>query len=126
MNIKYSNQHIVNKVLRLATFALFAGRAWQHLFWDAPFRALLWDKETMENFDEFKRSLEWFRSSFPEWHLQIKLVKSTDERFILSKQMPNEEKCARSDYVIVTDTLEHARRQVQNIVKEIRGKISHA
>jgi dephospho-CoA kinase len=45
---------------------------------------------------------------------------------IRSKQMPNEEKCARSDYVIVTDTLEHARRQVQNIVKEIRGKISHA
>lgn len=59
MNIKYSNQHIVNKVLRLATFVLFAGRAWQHLFWDAPFRALLWDKETMESLVLFFRGGTW-------------------------------------------------------------------
>ncbi|MFC3613465.1 dephospho-CoA kinase [Lutimaribacter marinistellae] len=39
---------------------------------------------------------------------------------ILAKQMPNEDKCARADFVIVTDTLDHARQQVQDIVKEIR------
>ncbi len=41
---------------------------------------------------------------------------------ILSRQMPNSEKCARSTYVIETDTLDHARAQVQAILAEIKGK----
>lgn len=45
---------------------------------------------------------------------------------IRAKQMPNAEKCAQSDYVIETDTIEHARRQVQDVVAGIRGKFSHA
>ncbi len=45
---------------------------------------------------------------------------------ILSKQMPNEEKCARSDFVIVTDTLDHARTQVQDIVRQIRAGLADA
>lgn len=45
---------------------------------------------------------------------------------IKAKQMPNVEKCAQSDYVIVTDTIEHARQQVQDVVADIRGKLSHA
>jgi dephospho-CoA kinase len=47
-------------------------------------------------------------------------------RIILDKQMPNSEKCARSDYVIETDTLEHARDQVHDIVSNIRRQIGHA
>ena len=39
---------------------------------------------------------------------------------IRARQMPNDEKCARSDHVIVTDTLDHARAQVQDIVRRIR------
>jgi hypothetical protein len=39
---------LVYSILRAAVFLLFAGRAWQHLFWDAPFRALLWDQGIME------------------------------------------------------------------------------
>lgn len=30
--------------LRLLCFCVFAGRAWQHLRWDAPYRALLWSE----------------------------------------------------------------------------------
>ncbi|WP_372887089.1 dephospho-CoA kinase [Shimia sp.] len=45
---------------------------------------------------------------------------------ILAKQMPNAEKCARADYVVVTDTLDHARAQVREIVETIRGRNSDA
>lgn len=41
---------------------------------------------------------------------------------ILSRQMPNTEKCRRATYVIETDTLEHARAQVQTVVNDIRAK----
>jgi len=52
----------------------------------------------------------------------------TEDQFdqILARQMPNAEKCARSDYVIETDTLDHARAQVETIVADIRGKLAHA
>ncbi len=45
---------------------------------------------------------------------------------IRNKQMPNEEKCARADYVIATDTLEHAQAQVHSVIKDIRGRLNHA
>lgn len=52
----------------------------------------------------------------------------TERQFetIRANQIPNEEKCARSDYVIETDTLENARRQVQAIVREIRSGLQDA
>ncbi len=59
MKFKHSNTLLVHLTLRLATFLLFAGRAWQHLFWDAPFRALLWDREVMENLILFFREGTW-------------------------------------------------------------------
>ena len=36
------------RLLRLLCTALFMGRAWQHLRWDAPYRALLWDQQWLE------------------------------------------------------------------------------
>ncbi|MCG7520406.1 dephospho-CoA kinase [Ruegeria sp. Ofav3-42] len=45
---------------------------------------------------------------------------------IRAKQMPNDEKCARSDFVIVTDTLDHARTQVQDVVRQIRARMADA
>ncbi|QDI77578.1 dephospho-CoA kinase [Leisingera aquaemixtae] len=47
-------------------------------------------------------------------------------RQILQKQMPIEEKMARADYVIETDTLEHAEAQVAEILADIRSKLTHA
>jgi dephospho-CoA kinase len=45
---------------------------------------------------------------------------------ILAKQMPNTEKCARADYVIETDTIEHVREQVTSILRTIREQLNHA
>ena len=52
----------------------------------------------------------------------------TTEQFaqIRAKQMPNAEKESRADYVIVTDTVAHARAQVQSVLKDIRGKMADA
>lgn len=45
---------------------------------------------------------------------------------IKAKQMPSDEKRKRADYVILTDTVEHARRQVHHVVQQIRQRMSHA
>lgn len=45
---------------------------------------------------------------------------------IRAKQMANDEKCARSDFVIVTDTLDHARAQVQDVVRQISAGMANA
>ncbi|MFN7116886.1 MAG: hypothetical protein ACK4TA_08820, partial [Saprospiraceae bacterium] len=34
-------------LLQIAVVAVFLGRAWQHLYWDAPYRVLLWDEDWM-------------------------------------------------------------------------------
>ncbi|MBY6159488.1 dephospho-CoA kinase [Mameliella alba] len=45
---------------------------------------------------------------------------------ILSRQMPNDEKCARSTYVIQTDTFEHAKAQVRDVMKDIERRMENA
>lgn len=45
---------------------------------------------------------------------------------IREKQMPDVQKREKADFVIVTDTLEHARKQVQDVLKEIRQRLHHA
>ncbi len=43
-------------IVQLAAIGVLAGRAWQHLWWDAPFRSLLWDEGWMRPIVE-----NWFR-----------------------------------------------------------------
>lgn len=52
----------------------------------------------------------------------------TEEQFeqIKSRQMSDADKCARADYIIETDTLDHARQQVEAIVTKIRGELLRA
>lgn len=52
----------------------------------------------------------------------------TEDQFtaILAKQMPDAEKRARADYVVITDTPEHAARQVRAILADIKKRIVHA
>jgi dephospho-CoA kinase len=45
---------------------------------------------------------------------------------IRAKQMPDAEKRALADYVIVTDTMDHARQQVQTVIKNIRARQTDA
>jgi dephospho-CoA kinase len=45
---------------------------------------------------------------------------------IRQKQMPNAQKVEQSDYVVVTDTLDHAAEQVAAILADIRKGLSHA
>jgi len=45
---------------------------------------------------------------------------------IKQKQMPDAEKRARADYVVLTDSLDSARQQVAAVVADIRQKVSHA
>ncbi|MEL6609838.1 MAG: dephospho-CoA kinase, partial [Pseudomonadota bacterium] len=56
---------------------------------------------------------------------QSRLVRPgmTEEAFqlILSKQLPNVEKCAAADYVIDTTTLESARCDVEKVMADLRG-----
>ncbi len=42
---------------------------------------------------------------------------------ILARQMPNEEKCRRATWVIETETLDRAKVQVHNILREIRESL---
>jgi dephospho-CoA kinase len=45
---------------------------------------------------------------------------------ILARQMPIADKISRSDYVIETDTLEHAFLQVQDVLKDIERRLGDA
>jgi len=52
----------------------------------------------------------------------------TEERFefILSRQMPDADKRSKADYVVITETVDHAREQVERIVTDIRERIENA
>lgn len=43
---------------------------------------------------------------------------------ILAKQTPDAEKRAKADYIVITDTPEHAAEQVRMILAEIRGQLN--
>ena len=47
------------RILQWSTIAVFAGRAYQHLFWDAPYRELFWDPFFMKGLVEKFGSLSW-------------------------------------------------------------------
>lgn len=49
-------------------------------------------------------------------------MNETTFEMILSKQLADEDKRARADYIIETTTIEHARRQVHSIVSDLRGQ----
>lgn len=47
------------KILRWATFFIFFGRAYQHLFWDAPYRSFFWSESILQPVIEGFFSISW-------------------------------------------------------------------
>ncbi len=46
-------------ILKVSTFLIFLGRAYQHLVWDAPYRAFLWDENLLKRFVENIFGVTW-------------------------------------------------------------------
>ena len=53
-----SSKAIIN-FLKISCFFIFLGRAYQHLFWDAPFRSLFWDQSLLEPVVNTFLNMEW-------------------------------------------------------------------
>lgn len=49
----------VYRWFQFASFAVFAGRGWQHLIWDSPFRTLLWDERLLRGVIEGVVGISW-------------------------------------------------------------------
>jgi len=46
-------------LLQIAVVAVFVGRAWQHIYWDAPYRVLLWDEDWMKLIIQGIFGMQW-------------------------------------------------------------------
>ncbi len=46
-------------ILKLSTFLIFLGRAYQHIVWDAPYRAFLWDEGILKGVVENIFGITW-------------------------------------------------------------------
>jgi hypothetical protein len=53
-------QSLLLNLLKFSVFFIFLGRAWQHLFWDAPYRAILWDEDLLKPIVETVLGIPWF------------------------------------------------------------------
>ncbi len=46
-------------ILHISVFLIFFGRAWQHLFWDAPYRSFFWDEALLQPVVEGIFNISW-------------------------------------------------------------------
>lgn len=54
-----ASSRLYYRILQWATVGVFLGRAWQHLYWDAPYRALLWDERWMKGIVTNGLGMRW-------------------------------------------------------------------
>lgn len=59
-------------LLKVSVFLIFLGRAWQHLFWDAPYRTFFWDESLLKPIIE-----NWFGMNWTEY-----VTSSSTDNFI--------------------------------------------
>lgn len=53
------SQHKLITILKLSTFLVFLGRAYQHIVWDAPYRTFLWDESILKGSIETIFGIAW-------------------------------------------------------------------
>ncbi|WP_298546369.1 DoxX-like family protein [uncultured Aquimarina sp.] len=46
-------------IFKISVFLIFIGRAWQHLFWDAPYRSFFWDESLLKPIIEGVFNITW-------------------------------------------------------------------
>ncbi|MTI31542.1 hypothetical protein, partial [Xanthovirga aplysinae] len=56
---EFANRDQAILLLKLVCFLMFAGRGWQLLFWDGPFRAFFWDQNLLEGIVTSISGLSW-------------------------------------------------------------------
>lgn len=56
-----------NELLKISVFLIFLGRAWQHVFWDAPYRTFFWDESLLKPIVE-----GWFTTTWTEYATSAK------------------------------------------------------
>jgi len=59
MHITDQHHNRITKVLQWICFFIFVSRAYQYIFWDAPFRTLLWDEGLLKGVVEFLTPFTW-------------------------------------------------------------------
>jgi len=52
-------KHRLIAILKISAFLIFLGRAYQHLIWDAPYRAFLWDEAILKGIVENIFNTSW-------------------------------------------------------------------
>ncbi len=61
-------QVVLVRLLKIAAFLIFFGRGYQYLFFDAPFRALLWDESLLEPIVE-----GWFNTPWNDYVTNLRV-----------------------------------------------------
>ncbi|MEZ4982603.1 MAG: hypothetical protein R2769_13670 [Saprospiraceae bacterium] len=49
----------IKLIFKISAFSVFAGRAWQHIFWDVPLRTVLWEEKWMKPIVEGWFGMPW-------------------------------------------------------------------
>ena len=61
--MKTDTKSLILLLLRLSSFFVLAGRAFQFIVWDAPLRALFWDQDIMEGLVASIFKMSWYEYS---------------------------------------------------------------
>lgn len=59
IRLPFMKKSTILTLLKFSVCCIFIGRAWQHLFWDAPYRSFFWDEGLLQPIVESLTSMTW-------------------------------------------------------------------